>query len=580
LANGIDRDRGKDGYLREGSEETSKDVDKRRRAAMSLQPQKLPEVPEETARIAKILFPKGNKYMWLRDELDVIYKDEQFTSLYPKSGQPAEQPWRLAIMSVIQYMENYTDRQAAEALKTRIDLKYALSLELTDPGFDFSVLSEFRSRLIQGGLEEVILTAILDICREKGLLKERGKQRTDSTHIEAAIRLINRFVCAVETLRAALNSLAVVVPDWLVARVPQDWYDRYGKRTEDFHLPKEASKFVPMIEQVGRDGFELMKWVREADALPWLIEIPALEILRQVWIQQFYVEEEKVHHRSNDNMPPASKLIVSPYDRDARMSIKRDTEWTGYKVHLTETCDADLPHLIVNVETTPATTQDMEMTGVIHQELESKQLLPSEHFMDNGYVDGEHLETSEKRYGVELIGPVTQNPSWQAKDPQAYDNSKFSVDWENKVVTCPEGKTSKKWTVKQNQDGQEEIRARFGQTDCRTCLARSLCTRAAVNPRQIVLRPKEQHEAIQAARQRQTTKEFQERYAKRSGIEGTISQGVRAFDLRASRYLGIKKTHLKHIITATAMNVVRLFQWQMEDTPFQPRISQFALLAA
>jgi transposase len=163
---------------------------------MSRHPQKLPEIPEETARIAKILFPKGNKYMWLRDELDTIYKDEQFTSLYPKSGQPAEQPWRLAMMSIIQYIENYTDRQAAEALKARIDLKYALSLELTDPGFDFSVLSEFRSRLMEGGLEEVILTILLNICREKGWLKERGKQRTNSTHIEAAIRLINPTGCA------------------------------------------------------------------------------------------------------------------------------------------------------------------------------------------------------------------------------------------------------------------------------------------------------------------------------------------------------------------------------------------------
>jgi transposase len=547
---------------------------------MSLHPQKLPEIPEETARIAKILFPKGNKYMWLRDELGAIYKDEQFMALYPKSGQLAEQPWRLAMMSVIQYMENYTDRQAAEALKTRIDLKYALSLELTDPGFDFSVLSEFRSRLIQGGLEEVILTAILNICREKGLLKERGKQRTDSTHIEAAIRQTNRFVCAIETLRAALNSLAVVVPDWLRARVPQDWYDRYGKRTEDFHLPKEASKFVPMIEQIGRDGFELMEWVKGADAPPWLNEIPALKILRQVWIQQFYIEEGEAHHRLNDNIPPASKLIASPYDVDARMSVKRDTEWTGYKAHLTETCDDDLPHLIVNVETTPATTQDMEMTGVIHQELERKQFLPAEHFVDTGYVDGEHLETSEKRYRVELIGPVAQNGSWHAKNVQAYDNSKFLIDWENEVVTCPEGKKSKKWTVKQNKDGKEEIRARFGQTDCRTCPARQLCTHAAVNPRQIVLRPKEQHEAIQARRSEQTSKEFQKRYAKRSGIEGTISQGIRANDLRVSRFFGEDKTHLKHIFTAAAMNVTRLYSWYRGDTPAIARISRFASIAS
>jgi len=450
---------------------------------MSLQPQKLPEIPEETARVAKILFPKGNKYIWLRDELDVIFKDEQFTSLYPKSGQLAEQPWRLAVMSIIQYMENYTDRQATEALRARIDLKYALSLEITDLGFDFSVLSEFRSRLIEGGLEEVMLTTLLNICREKGWLKERGKQRTDSTHIEAAIRLTNRMVCVGETLRAALNSLAVVVPDWLRAHVPQEWYDRYEKRMEDFHFPKEATKFVPMIEQIGFDGSNLLKRVREADTPIWLREIPAVETLRLVWVQQFYVEEGKVRHRSSDNTPPASQLIVSPYDREARMSVKRDTEWTGYKVHLTETCDADLPHLVVNVKTTPATTQDMEMTDVIHQELESKQLLPSEQFMDTGYVDGEHIVTSEKRYGVELIGPVAQNPSWQAKDPQAYDNSKFSIDWDNKVVTCPEGKTSKKWTVRQNSEGQEEIRARFGEKDCKTCPARALCTRAAVNPR-------------------------------------------------------------------------------------------------
>jgi transposase len=547
---------------------------------MSLQPEKLPEIPELIARTARKLHPKGNRYMWLRDELDAIYNDEQFASLYPKSGQLAEQPWRLAIMSIIQYMENYTDRQVCEAVKDRIDLKYALSLELDDPGPHFSILSEFRSRLIEGGLEEVILTTLLNICREKGWLKERGKQRTDSTHIEAAIRQTNRIVCAVETLRAALNSLAVVVPDWLKNHVPQSWYDQYGKRVEDFHIPKEATKFRSMIEQVGRDGFDLMKWVREADAPIWLREIPAVETLRLVWIQQFSVEEGKVLHRSNDNTPPASLLIVSPYDREARMSVKRDTEWTGDKVHLTETCDADRPHLIVNVETTPAPKQDMEMTDVIHQDLENKQLLPSEHFMDTGYVDGEHLVTSEKRYGIELIGPVAQSGNWQAKDPEAYDSSKFSIDWENKVVTCPEGKTSKKWTERRNGDGQEEIRARFGQIDCKTCTARMLCTRAAVNPRQVVLRPREQHEAIQARRSKQTTKEFQEQYAKRSGIEGTISQGTRAFDLRTSRYTGMDKTHLKHVFTATAMNVTRLFSWVMGDTPAQQRISSFASLAA
>jgi transposase len=154
------------------------------------------------------------------------------------------------------------------------------------------------------------------------------------------------------------------------------------------------------------------------------------------------------------------------------------------------------------------------------------------------------------------------------------------IHWGQQIVSCPEGKTSKKWTVKQKSDEKEQIRACFGEKDCRACSARSLCTRAAVNPGQIVLSVREQHEAIQAARQQQTTKEFQERYAKRSGIEGTISQGTRAFDLRASRYLGMDKTHLQHVLTAAAMNVTRLFHWYMGDTPYQPRISNFAALAA
>lgn len=547
---------------------------------MTLQPEKLPEIPEETARIARILFPKGNRYMWLRDELGAIYEDEQFASLYPNVGQLAEQPWRLAIMSIVQYMENYTDRQAAEALKTRIDLKYALSLELTDPGFDFSVLSEFRSRLIAGGLEESLLTTLLTICKERGLLKERGKQRTDSTHIEAAIRIVNRVECVGETLRAALNSLAVIVPDWLRAHVPQDWYERYEKRMEEYNIPKEETKRSALIRQIGEDGFKLLEWVRDGNAPVWLKEIPAVEILRKVWIQQFYREEEKVCWRSNDNIPPSALRISSPYDIEAHMSVKRDTHWTGYKAHITETCDDNLPHLIVHVKTSPSTTQDMELTDTIHQALDEKQLLPQQHYMDSGYVDSQNLVASDKSYGIDLIGPCSQDRSWQAKESQGYDSRQFSIDWENHNVTCPEGKKSEKWKFRQDKHGKKSVYIEFSRKDCTTCPARLLCTRVAANARVLVILPQEQYEAIQSARQQQTTKEFKEQYTTRAGIEGTISQGVRAFDLRASRYLGMDKTHLQHVLIATAINVSRLFNWQMDATPFQPRISRFAALAA
>lgn len=377
-----------------------------------------------------------------------------------------------------------------------------------------------------------------------------------------------------------MNSLATVVPAWLKAQAPVEWYERYEMRMETFRFPKEKSKQQEIAAQIGRDGSHLLSLVFEEEDMPWLRNIPAVEILRRVWLQQFGVQDDCLHWRSNEEIPPAALLISSPYDPEAHLSIKRSTVWTGYKVHVTETCDDDLPHVILHVETTPATTQDIDLTENIHQSLEHKHLLPSEHLMDAGYVDGEHIVRAQSCYGVELLGPVSTDRSWQAADTQAYDLSHFRIDWENKTVTCPQGKTSSKWTDRPNHQGLHLIRVQFRQKECRVCSERSQCTRAALHPRQLHIHVREQHEAIQAARSRQGTKAFQERYAKRSGIEGTISQGVRAFGLRRSRYIGQTKTHLQHMLIATAMNVTRLLAWFMGEAPQGTRISRFAALAA
>lgn len=504
------------------------------------------------------------------------------SSSYPQKGSYAGAPWRLALVCIMQYMENYTDRQAAEAVHMRIDWKYALSLELTDKGFDATVLSEFRSRLVENQQEAVLLDTLLELCRAHGWLKERGKQRTDSTHVLAAIRTINRLECVGETLRAALNSLATVVPEWVRASAPLEWYDRYEMRMENFCFPKEKSQQEELAEQFGQDGWQLLEMVYAEEAWPWLREIPAIELLRQVWVQQFWRQDGRISWCANDNIPPASRLISSPYDPQARMSIKRSTVWTGYKVHLTETCHEKMPHLILHVETTSATTQDIELTEVIHQELESKHLLPSEHFMDTGYVDGDHIVNAQMRYELELLGPVVSNGSSQARNKQAYDISRFSIDWDQRIVTCPEGKTSQKWTVRQDSDAPHVshiIRAQFGKQDCLVCPSRGQCTTAATNPRQVTLRPQAHHEAIQMARHRQQTQAFKDRYAKRAGVEGTISQGFRAFDLRRSRSIGQNKTHLQHVINATAMNVTRILAYLIDISLRTTRISRFAALA-
>lgn len=205
---------------------------------MSLHPQESASAPEETSRIARAAFPKGTLCLHIADALGTIYQDTQFAALFPRRGQPAEAPGRLALATLLQYAEGLSDRQAADAVRGRIDWKYALGLSLTDPGFDHTVLSEFRTRLVEGKVERLLLDTLLKRLEECGLVKARGRQRTDSTHVLADVRGLNRLERVGETLRAALNELAVMAPDWLRALAPADWYERYGRRVENYHLPK------------------------------------------------------------------------------------------------------------------------------------------------------------------------------------------------------------------------------------------------------------------------------------------------------------------------------------------------------
>ena len=212
----------------------------------------------------------------------------------------------------MQFAENLTDRQAAEAVRGRIDWKYALGLELTDAGFDFSALSEFRSRLLAGVAEERLLTLLLAHFVERGLLKARGKQRTDSTHIVAAVRELNRLEIVGETLHHTLNVLAQLVPDWLRDHVTPEWFLRYGQRFSDYRLPKGQADRHQFAETIGRDGLHLLTQVYRADAPPHVRTVPAVELLRQVWVQHYYQENGVVHWRDAKNFPPSSMMIASP----------------------------------------------------------------------------------------------------------------------------------------------------------------------------------------------------------------------------------------------------------------------------
>lgn len=231
---------------------------------MSLKSQPVYAVPVDTERVAKATFKKGNPYLTLHDELGPIFQDSDFADQFSNTGQPGVPPWRLALVTIMQFREKLSDRQAAEAVRSRIDWKYLLRLELTDTGFDHSVLSEFRDRLLKGNLEPLLLDKLLERCAQLGLVKGGGKQRTDSTRILGAVRDLNRLEVVGESVRAALNDLAVLAPEWLQQIAPEEWYARYGRRIEDYRLPSKKAARVAYAEQVGADGAYLLECLAES----------------------------------------------------------------------------------------------------------------------------------------------------------------------------------------------------------------------------------------------------------------------------------------------------------------------------
>lgn len=551
---------------------------------MSLKPRPVHPVPEETVRVARAAFPKGNVYMTLRDRLGSIFQDEDFAELFPADGQPALPPWRLALVTILQFRENLSDRQAAEAVRGRIDWKYLLSLELTDAGFDFSVLSEFRGRLLEGGQEAILLEKLLECCQAQGLIKARGKQRTDATRVLAAIRVLTRLELVGETMRAALNELATVVPDWLARVAPEEWYQRYTRRIEDDRLPQSNEKRTSYAQRVGEDGFLLLDLLQSNDVPAGLDHLPRVEALRLVWERHYQYTGEtqsgvnQIRFRNNGELPPASEGIESPYDPEARFRSRHTTTWTGYQVHLSETCEPDAVHLITHVETTPATVHESQKTEAIHQALVNKGLPPDQHLVDAAYIGAELLISSREQFGVILVGPGRLDNSWQAKVEGAYHRYCFDIDWDGKQVRCPQGKRSKFWRELAGQYGPYH-QVIFDPEDCRDCQARSLCTRNKSAPRSLRLQPRPQFEALLAARQLQRTEVGRQLYGKRAGVEGTISQGVRSFGLRRSRYWGLAKTHFQHLATAAAINLDRLGAW-FDDLPLsKTRTARFARLA-
>ncbi len=573
-----------------------------------MRPRSWPEPAPEVARAIAAMY-RGKRQSPLpvrvRDELGELFADAQFAGAFGAEGKPGWSPGRLALITVFQRVENLTDRQAAEAVRADLSWKYALGLELDDPGFDASVLSEFRSRVVAHGLEELALDLLVSALIDKGMLKAGGKQRTDSTHVISAVRDLNRLELAGECVRAALEALSAAAPHWVqqVLDLP-GWAERYRARIDSWRLPTFETKREELARAYGSDGYVLVAAVYAPFSPAWLRQLPAVDTLRVMLIQNYVRTTDKTGREvvkrrrpledGGEGLPPGRWRLTSPYDTDARWAAKgEDLFWNGYKVHISETCHtlADTvesengnqgkaiapPNLITNVATTDATVPDVAMTEKVHQGLQQRGLLPREHYVDSGYASAELIVSAREAYGLTLVTPVLLDQSPQARAQSGYDRSSFTVDWANQQVTCPQGQTSASWSPCV-QRGTDAIVVTFPTTSCRPCPVRTLCTTSTRERRQLTLHPQPIQQALEAARAEQTSKQWQDKYKIRAGVEGTVRQAVAVTGLRRARYRGIEKVHLEHVFSAVALNLIRLDAWWNSHPLDRGRTSHLARL--
>jgi hypothetical protein len=399
----------------------------------------------------------------------------------------------------------------------------------------------------------------------------------------AAVRDLNRLELAGEAVRACLETLAAAAPGWLAQAIDvPDWNLRYGARVDSWRLPTSETKRTQLAQAYGADGFTLLEAVYAPDAPTWLAELPAVEVLRTVLVQNYTRtvdrrgrEVVKRREADVDGLPPGRCRLTSPYDTDARWGAKRDMFFNGYKVHISETCTAtdatgggrpaaadfdDLPNIITNIATTDAAVPDAAMTTPIHDSLARRGLLPNEHYVDSGYPSADLLVESAARYGITLVTPMLADTSPQARAGAGFDAGAFHIDFDTATVTCPQGKTSASWSPARQRD-TETIVVKFDTDTCRPCPVRAQCTTAGRGGRQLTIRPRHVHQALQQARAHQDTKTFKAKYKLRAGVEGTIRQAVAVTDTRHARYRGLAKTHLEHVYSAVALNLIRLDAW-------------------
>ena len=506
-------------------------------------------IPAEIAEIGERILSEDDPYRLIGEAVNDILSLEDFAPLYSEEGRGALCPIILGLVVIFQYLENIPDRQAAKWAVVRLDWKYALHVPLLWEGFHYSTLSYFRQRLLEQGQERLLFEKVLGWVNRKGLLKKQGKQRTDSTHILGQVANLSRLEMLWETLRLALRAIERAAPGWYQQRVPATFHEAYSVRQSDWQLSQK--QVGQETKRAGQDGFWLLDEI-SAQGPQAVQQLEEVATLRTVWEQTFTRPPGGTKGGGKVRLRPRKRgqgkdLISTPHDKEARWAQKRDKEWVGYKLQVTETVEAEVGHTFVtDMEIVTANTGDSEALAGIQQRLCRQGMAPQEQIVDAGYISGQNLAASQKR-GIDLLGPALPEPSHK---PAGYRQQDFQIDWEQEQVTCPHGRLSIGWHPRQ-EAAKQGIHVRFGK-QCHDCPARSQCA-PGQQGRTLFLHA--HYEVLQARRQQQQSSRFRERMKQRAAIESTISVLVRKHGARRARYRGQEKVRLQYLALGAAYNL-------------------------
>lgn len=520
---------------------------------MSLQWHLAAEVPEDTRRIGEQVLREGNVYREIGDRFGELFPgDEVFAQLYDPGGRGAEPPQLMALVTVFQMLEKVPDRLAAEWVVSRIDWKYALHLPLGYAGFHFTDLLAFRNRLMAQQQERLLFDRFFSRLQHLGLIKLRGKTRTDATHVLGLVEKLGRMELVTESVRVAVNAVKKEDLNWTEEHLPATFLESYADRQSEYGL--SDARVQAKLIRTGEDGLWLLRII-EQSAPAAVQHLAEVAVLRQVLAQQF----PEGPAAPPSKRPAGRDVIESPNEPEVRYGKKRDKKWDGYKAQVSETCDVAYPHLIIDLEPSQAPSHDSNELDAIQQRILARGVHPAEQNVDQGYTSAENIYTSRQK-NIELLGKPLADTHAHA----AFRQDQFQINELTHTPTCPNQHTCGSWTETAQADWPaSRVVIHFPGPTCCACQFFGQCT---VNPKGRTLELHPFRTILVEWRQQAQQEAYRQRLRLRAGIEATISELVRKYGLRHCRYRGKSKLRLQTCFTAIAVNLARLARWWFQQT--------------